>query len=204
MDVPFSITMYLLALRTAFLAIVFSSCGLVWLNLSPRQGNSRVRAPLLACRSCPPHFRHSKFGLAAWWPVFCESVVCSCFACGTRWLFLLSRHRQSIFCCFLLLLIKSLLWIKICAPGNLRKRTAKRWERWETYAWLRLGNWKCQAVLVGVRTVLIQRLGCIVGSVWGNQHLCMQRQHSSQAFSTLGNTPNLYIGFLHRKIIYTV
>ena len=29
---------------------------------------------------------------------------------------------------------------------------------------------------------------------WGNQHLCMQRQHSSLATSTLGNTPNLNIG----------
>jgi len=27
----------------------------------------------------------------------------------------------------------------------------------------------------------------------------MQRQHSSQATSTLGNTPNLNIGFLHQK-----
>ena len=34
---------------------------------------------------------------------------------------------------------------------------------------------------------------------WGNQHLCMQRQHSSLATSTLGNTPNLNIGFLHQK-----
>jgi len=30
-----------------------------------------------------------KFGLAAWMPRFCESVVRSCFACGTCWLFLL-------------------------------------------------------------------------------------------------------------------
>jgi len=27
----------------------------------------------------------------------------------------------------------------------------------------------------------------------------MQQQHSSQATSTLGNTPNLNIGFLHQK-----
>jgi len=40
----------------------------------------------------------------------------------------------------------------------------------------------------------MQRLGCLVGSVWGNQHLCMQRQDSSQATSTLGNAPNLNIG----------
>jgi len=46
----------------------------------------------------------------------------------------------------------------------------------------------------GVRSVLIQRLGCLVGSVWGNQHLCMQRQDSWQATSTLGNTPNLNVG----------
>ena len=47
--------------------------------------------------------------------------------------------------------------------------------------------------------MLIQRLGCLVGSVWGNQHLCMQRQHYSQATSTLGNTPNINIGFLRRE-----
>jgi len=48
--------------------------------------------------------------------------------------------------------------------------------------------------VAGFRTVLIQRLVCLVGSVRGNQHLCMQRQHSSLATSTLGNTPNLNIG----------
>jgi len=40
----------------AFLAIVFSTSGLVWLNLLRHQGNSRVHAPLLAHRSCWPHF----------------------------------------------------------------------------------------------------------------------------------------------------
>ena len=50
-----------------------------------------------------------------------------------------------------------------------------------------------------VTTVLIERLGCLVGSVWGNQHLCMQRQHSTQATSTLGNTPNLNIGSYNRN-----
>jgi len=39
--------------------------------------------------------------------------------------------------------------------------------------------------------VLIQRLGCLVGCLWLNQHFCMQRQHSSQTTSILGNTPNL-------------
>ena len=53
-----------------------------------------------------------------------------------------------------------------------------------------------------VTTVLIERLGCLVGSVWGNQHLCMQRQHSSQATSTLGNTPNLHIGSFSRKTLH--
>ena len=48
---------------------------------------------------------------------------CVSLAHGQRWLFLLSRHRKA----FLLLLIRSLLYIKICAPGNL-KRTINWWE----------------------------------------------------------------------------
>jgi len=75
---------------------------------------------------------------------------------------------------------------------------------WEPNTLLRLGNLKCQAVLVGVRSVLIQRPGCLVGSVWGNQHLCMQRQHSSQATFTLGNTPNLNIGSYTKRNPYSI
>ena len=43
----------------------------------------------------------------------------------------------------------------------------------------------------GVRTVLMQRLGCLVqfGSIWGNQHLCMQWQDSSQATVYAGQHP---------------
>jgi len=40
----------------------------------------------------------------------------------------------------------------------------------------------------------MQRLGCLAGRFLGNQHLYMQRQHSSQVTSTLGNTQNLNIG----------
>ena len=35
---------------------------------------------------------------------------------------------------------------------------------------------KCQAVLVGSSNSTHTTTGCLVGSVWGNQHLCMQRQ----------------------------
>ena len=43
---------------------------------------------------------YSKFGLAAWRLHFLWASCRSCFACGTRWLFLLSCHSQSMFCCF--------------------------------------------------------------------------------------------------------
>jgi len=58
---------------------------------------------------------------------------------------------------------------------------------------------KCQAVLVGVRTVLIQRLGCFVGSVWGNQHLCMQRQSFLASNCYAGQHPKPPYWFLRRK-----
>jgi len=103
MDVLFRIAiLYLFGLRMGVsqLAIVFSTCELVWLNLSPCQGDSRVRASLLACRSCWPHFRHSKFGFAAWTPRFSELVeFLVSLAHGPPWLLLLSCYRQSYFCC---------------------------------------------------------------------------------------------------------
>jgi len=39
---------------------------------------------------------YSGFGFRARRPRFCEPGVHSCIACGTRWLFLMSRHRKSI------------------------------------------------------------------------------------------------------------
>jgi len=42
-------------------------------------------------------------------------------------------------------------------------------------ALLRLGNLKCQAVLVGSQNSTHTIQGCLVSSVWGNQQFCMQR-----------------------------
>jgi len=112
-----------------------------------RSGLSQLAIRVKGFRVCALHCVRANdldfaFCIGSFWRghhVFRESN-CVSLAHGPRLLFLLSRHRKA----FLLLLIRSLLYIKICAPGNLWNELSK-W--WEPNALLRLG--KCQAVLVG-------------------------------------------------------
>jgi len=125
-DLPFRIT------NCRFLlAIVFCTWGLVFINLSFA---SREFSNLDS--HCIRSFVHRRGH-----HVFCESSFVS-LVHGPRWLFMLSRHRKA----FLLLLIKSLFVNKDLSIRKSVKRTVKRWE---PNVLLRLGNLKCQVVLVG-------------------------------------------------------
>ena len=98
---------------------------------------------------------------------------------------------------YLLLLI--LLQLKILVSGNPWKRT---WKRARANASLRLGNLKCQAVYSELKTVLIQRLGCLVRSVTGETAVL----HTTTIFLTkhlYTGCSNLYIGSSNRAIHHT-
>jgi len=128
---------------------------------------------VLSFSAWTPHFRESSFALLAH---------------GPRWLVLLSRHRKVISAAANQ---KPFVNKDLCTRKSVKqtikevraKRLALAWqlkmsgsfskELNNTHTTTRLPHW--------------QRLG-------KPQHLCVQRQHSSQATSKLGDTPNLHIG----------
>jgi len=74
---------------------------------------------------------------------------------------------------------------------------------WELNTLLRLGNLKCEAVLAGIRTVLIQRLGCLVSSVWWNQDFYITLTTFLTSNLNAGQHPTKPLHwFVHRKTLF--